>query len=230
MISQTKADRARNLRYKRPALLSFGYDHITDELYEINEACADVQWFVETDNETILNALDGDNEAEYEFRIAFADLQSKSEELNNALADTFGYYNIRDCFDTCTVALIGNRYRTVGYDWVEEDYFSLTSFEQDLAYTESGQKLMRMTKPQMISTIGQCLGIVIAFLDLRQQYDYLKATFDILRDENTSVLKIIKEIEAAYDAAYVADFAPYREECKRFEALLTNLPDRIWIE
>jgi len=89
---------------------------------------------------------------------------------------------------------------------------------------------MRRTKADMISTVGQCLGILLAFLDLRQQYDYLKATFDILRDENTSLLKQIKEIDAAYDAANAVGWCSWSREVTRFEQLLDCLPDRAWVE
>lgn len=133
-------------------------------------------------------------------------------------------------YNDCTVALIGNRYRTLGYDFEEEDYFSLTSYEQKLAQTEAGKRLMRLTKAEMISTIGQCFGLLIAFLDLRQSYDYLKATFDILRDENTSLLKQIKEIDAAYQAADAAGWLCVAKEVSAFERLIAELPDRAWIE
>lgn len=221
-----KAVNTRNLRYKRPALMSMGYDEILNELYEIQNACTDVQWFVENDGETLLNALDGDEDAEYEFRMAFSDLEGKAYMLDSAIRD----WDIRETFDDCTVGLIGNRYKTIGFDAQEEDYFSLTAYEQELAYTESGKKLMRKTKSEMISTIGQCMGITIAFLDVRQLYDYLKATFDILRDENTSLLKIIKEIETAYEEAAGDGFISYKDKTRRFDALLTNLPDRTWLE
>ena len=135
-----------------------------------------------------------------------------------------------DIFDDCTVALIGNRYKTIGFDAKEEDYFSLTSYDQDLAFAESGKKLMRMTKQEMISTIGQCLGITLAFMDVRQSYDYLKSTFDILRDENTSMLKKIKEINAAYEAANEKGFCSLEKETKEFEKLIGNMPERFWIE
>ena len=75
---------------------------------------------------------------------------------------------------------------------MEEDYYSLTAYDAQLAQTEAGKRLMRKTKADMLSTIGQCVGTLIAFLDLRQSYDYLKATVDILRDENTSLLKQIR--------------------------------------
>jgi len=127
------------------------------------------------------------------------------------------------------VALIGNRYLTIGFDSFEEDYYALTGYESDLAQTESGKRLMRKTKAEIISTVGQCLGILISFLDLRQQYDYLKATFDILRDENTSLLQQIKEIDAAYETMVKADWVERPAAEKRFDQLLSALPDRAWV-
>jgi hypothetical protein len=211
--------------YKRPALMTLGYEMITNELYDIGTACDEVSYYA-NDSDTLLNALDGDDEAEYEFRMAFSDLSAKIESLNDALRDSC----VQEYFDDCTVGLIGNRYTTIGYDSVQEDYFGLTRFEQELAYTESGKKLTRRTKQEMISIIGQCLGIVMAFLDIRHSYDYLKATMDILRDENTSLLQIIKDIETQYKAAEERDFSPYTDETRRFDALLSRLPERAWIE
>ena len=72
---------------------------------------------------------------------------------------------------------------------------------------------------------------VDTFLDLRQSYDYLKATFDILRDENTSMLQQIKAIEAAYEEACCTDWWHIKKEAvERFDRLLEALPDRVWIE
>ena len=169
-----------------------GFADILEELYNIMDTCSDVQWFVDQDDDTLLNALDGDDEAEWEFRMAFADLSAKSEQLYDMIQGNIDYQT----FDDCIVSLIGNRYQLVGFDMDEEDYFSLTSYEQELAHTEAGKRLMRRTKADMIATIGQCLGILIAFLDVRQSFDYLKATFEILKDENTSLLQLrnLKEI------------------------------------
>ena len=132
-------------------------------------------------------------------------------------------------YNDCTVALIGNRYQLIGYDFEEEDYFALMSYDQNLAQTEAGKRLMRETKAEMISTIGQCFGVLLAFLDLRQQYDYLKAVFDILRDENTSLLKQIKEIEAAYKVADTVGWYCWYPEVERFDRLLDCLPERFWV-
>ena len=51
----------------------------------------------------------------------------------------------------------------------EEDYFSLTSYESGLAASEAGKRIMRMAKAEMITTIGQCMGVVISFLNVQQK-------------------------------------------------------------
>ena len=221
-----KSEKARSLRYKRPALASMGYDAMISELYDIQETCSDVRWYMEQGDETLLNALGDDEEAEWEFRMAFSDLDNKAEQLMEALNE----YVVRDEYDDFTVAMIGNRYRAVGYDDYEEDYFALTSYEAGAAQTEAGKRVMRHTKAEMVSIFGQCVGALIAFLDLRQQYDYLKATMDILRDENTSLLKQIKEIDKAYDAAEEAEFRTWDKAVRQFDALVKVLPDRMWVE
>ncbi len=226
IISTIKSTRTRNLRFNSPALASLGFADILEELYSIMDACSDVQWFVDQDDDTLLNALDGDDEAEWEFRMAFADLSGKSGQLYDMIQDNIDYQT----FDDCIVSLIGNRYQLVGFDMDEEDYFSLTAYEQELAYTEAGKRLMRKTKAEIISTVGQCIGILIAFLDVRQSFDYLKATFDILKDENTSLLQLIKEIDQAYEKAADVGFYSWHDEVKAFDRLLEALPERAWIE
>ena len=208
-MSGTRAHRTRNLRYKRPALASMGFEVLQNELWEIGEACNDVRWF-----------------------LAFSDLEAKAEELERIINDCFRWDNegFARTYNDCTVALVGDRYRLVGYEFMEEDYFALTAFEEGLAQTEAGKRLMRMTKAEMLSTIGQCFGLLLAFLDLRQQYDYLKAAFDILRDENTSLLRQIREIDTAYEAADKAEWYGWLAQVKRFDQLLDCLPDRAWIE
>lgn len=227
-----KANRTRALRYKRSVLASLGYDALRTELWDIREACGDIHWFTDQDDDTLLNALDGDSEAEWEFRMAFADLEAKADDLERIIDQHYGWGEdgFGRTYNDCTVALIGNRYKVLGWDFVEEDYFALTSYEEGIAQTEAGKRLMRRTKADMLSTIGQSFGLLLAFLDLRQQYDYLKATFDILRDENTSLLMQIKEIEAAYEAADEAGWYSWYAEVTRFDQLLDYLPDRAWVE
>lgn len=222
----TKADRSRALRYKRPALQSMGYVAMSEELSNIMEACSDVVWYIDQDDETLINALDGNEDDAWEFKMAFSDLTMKAEQLQDAISE----WTVQEEYDDCTVALIGNRYSLVGYDSFEEDYYSLTNYDPKLATTEAGKRLMRHTKAEIISTVGQCLGVLIAFLDVRQQYDYLKATMDILRDENTSLLKQVKEIEKLYEAAAEERFCAWSPETKKLDVMISYLPDRLWVE
>lgn len=225
--TKTKAEHAAQLRYKQPALASLGWENLINGLYDIQEACSDVHWFFEDDGDNLLAAMDGDEDAVYEFKMAFAELEAKCDSLYDAIKDD---YDIGEYFDDCTVALIGNRYRLVGYDSYEEDYYNLSSFDSELAVSEAGKRCCRWTKAELLSKIGQCMGIVLAFFDLRQSYDYLKATMDFLRDENTSVLQIIKDIETAYEEAEKERFDKYAAPTHKFEILISQLPDRIWIE
>ena len=222
----TKAERSRALRYKRPALQSMGYVAMSNELIDIMEACSDVVWYMDQDDETLINALDGNEDDAWEFKMAFSDLTAKVEQLQDAIRG----WMVREEYDDCTVALIGNRYSLVGYDSFEENYYSLTGYDPELATTEAGKRLMRHTKAEIISTVGQCLGILVAFLDLRQQYDYLKATMDILRDENTSLLKQVKEIEKLYEAAAEERFCAWSPGTKKLDMMISYLPDRLWVE
>ena len=208
-----------------------GFEFLRAELDDIRDACDTIHWWTDQDDETLLNALDGDDEDVWEFKLAFSHLEAKADELFEMIYELCRYEDdFGQVYDDCTVALIGNRYQTIGYDSFEEDYYALTGYEPGLAQTESGKRLMRRTKAEIISTVGQCFGILIAFLDLRQQYDYLKATFDILRDENTSMLQQVREIDAAYKALVTADWAARSEAEKKFDRLLSALPDRVWME
>lgn len=224
-----KEQRTRALRYKRPALASMGYEWLDSELGEIAEACNDVAWYAQ-DDDALLAALDGDDEEAFEFRMMFSDLSTQCSALQSRLYEL----GQRDedgaarTYNDCTVALIGNRYQTIGFDTLEEDYYSLTSYQQELAHTEAGKRLMRHTKAEILSIIGQSVGILVAFLDMRQRYDYLKATMDVLRDGNQSILQAVKELEKIYEEAAAAGFSGKAGD--RFDELLWTVPERMWVE
>lgn len=89
---------------------------------------------------------------------------------------------------------------------------------------------MRLTKQEILKAAEQCFGIASAFLNVRYKFDYLKATFDIIRDENTSYLETIKGIEKAYEKAAEQDFRVYSKETREFDRLVAELPPRAWLE
>lgn len=194
------------------------YADMCEELYEIRDVCADVHWWTDTDEETLTAALDGDEEDAWEFRMAFADLEGKTERLLECLQDWTA--PTEEVWDDCTVGLLGRRYQVVGYDTEEEDYVALTNWGAEYATEQSIQRITRMTKKELIDTVGQCVGILLAYWDLRQQYDYLAATLDILRDQNHAMLDRIKEIERLYEED---------PDGKEFRQLCNDLPQEIWV-
>ena len=53
----TKSEHSRALRYKRPALASLGYEMIYSELDSIQETCEEVRWYIDEDDDKLLDAL-----------------------------------------------------------------------------------------------------------------------------------------------------------------------------
>ena len=235
----TKAERCEELRYRKPALASMGYFDILNGLEEIQEACSDIHWWIDSEQDFLIDALGSDDEA-FNFRFAFSDLEADAERLSNALHEFSWSIDVEDGdiereFDDMTVALIGNRYRMVGYDDYECDYYSLAGYESQLAETEAGKRVMRMTKKELLATIGNCMGILLAYMDLQYKYDRLKATMDILQDKNSAMLDTIKDIEKAYDdwakdtdIYHGMEFDHGRESANHFNTLLETLPPEIW--
>lgn len=66
---------------------------------------------------------------------------------------------------------------------------------------------------------------------MQNRYDSLKAAIDILRDKNTGILQVIREIEKLYEAANENQgiYAEYSEEWKEFDRYANALPREAWI-
>ena len=154
----------------------------------------------------------------------FSDLTYRCDRLREALFEN----EVNEHFDDFFVGLLGRAYEVVGFDSFEEDYFHLTMYENQFANETSKKRLMSMTKEQLIATAGQCVGTFVAFLDVRTEYDCLKSTLDILRDERAEVMKSVKHISEAWEKVREN---PYDGEAARhYEALLERLPDVAWVQ
>ena len=218
-----KAERARNLRWRRPALAMIRRDSIVDELMEIADECESLEYAIE-DDEKLEEAFDGDSDEIHEFKMRFSDLTYRCDRLREALFEN----EVNEHFDDFFVGLLGRAYEVVGFDHFEEDYFNLTRFESQFANETSKKRLMSMTKEQLIATAGQCVGTFVSFLDVRHEYDSLKSTLDILRDERAEVMKNVKFIAAAWERLQEN---PYdRDAARQYETLLERLPDVAWVQ
>lgn len=218
---EQRRQKAAALRYKRPALDTLGYDFIICELEDMSCYCDNIRWAEENCTEPV---LDGDEDDGAGYRLTFSKLESSIDAIHEQIWSIDS-----ELFDDCTVGLIGNRYRVVGYDSYEEDYFSLFSWDTERAVSESGKRLMRHTKAEMLTAIGQCIGILIAFYDVRQRFDYLKAALDVALGNNLDDLRLVRDIETAWQAWQDAGAYQYCKEAYALERIADELPEIYWV-
>ena len=80
-----------------------------------------------------------------------------------------------------------------------------------------------------VSTIGQNLGILLSFYDLRQQYDYAKAALATATEHNLDTLRTVRAIEDAYTAWCSDDCRLYSDSYYKLDRAADDLPDEFWI-
>ena len=227
---ETKINKAKQFRYKKPIVKNLNLDSITQDLWDIQEACEDVHWYTDSEDgaDSLINALSGDEDEAYEFRMAFADLCAECERMFEDIKEEW----VPECFDIFFVSAgAGETYGgLLGFDEWEQDYYGLNCSES-WAEDEAKKKLKQMTKDELIAATRQCFKVYTAYIGLRNRYDNLKAAIDILRDQNTGYLQVVKEIEKLYEAASEKQdrYAESSKEWKEFERYTDSLPREAWI-
>ena len=218
-----------NLRYKKPIAKGLNLDDIRNSLWDISEACGDVQYYIDSDDETLLNALDGDEDDAYEFKMMFSTLSAECEQMQYDLGNEY----IPEYFDLFFAA-VNKGGEMLGFDTYEGDYYGFGSFESTYANEEAVKKIKVLTKDKMIETMQCCFRVYQAYIGLTYRYDCIKSAMDILRSENTSYLKMIKEIEELYENADGETegfkYCWNGSTLKKLDRLLENVPQEAWIQ
>ena len=227
---ETKRRKASQLRYKKPIVKNLNLNSIKEALWNIQEECENVHWYFDTDEDTLINALDGNEDEAYEFKMMFGDLCAECEKMRQDLNEEW----IPDCFDRFFVAAgAGEDFGgLLGYDTYERDYFGLSCTET-WAEDESKKALKRMTKDEMIAASRQCFRVYQSFIALRYRYDCLKASMDILHDQNTGYLQMLKRIEDVYEKAEKESFGfryQWGKAVMELDNILSNMPQEAWIQ
>ena len=224
-----RREKDRQLRYKKPLVRDLNLWKIREALDEISEECDNVRYYWEQDDETLLNALDGDEDEAYEFRMMFADLCAECDQMREDLEETY----VPDCFDILFVAAgagdFANGY--VGWDSYEQDYFGINCSEE-FVKGEGAKKLKALTKDQLIECTHACLKVLYAYIGIRYRYDSLKAAFDIIRNENTGYLNMVKRVETLYSEAEKESYG-FRwntDKTRELDAMFEALPQDAWLQ
>lgn len=227
---ETKQRKAIQLRYKKPIVRDLNLEFIQQDLWDIQIECEDVRWYVDSDDgeDSLINALDGDQDEAYEFKMAFADLCAECDRMIEDLSEEW----VPECFDIFFVATgAGDAYGgLLGWDSFEGDYFGI-SCDSSFAEDEAKKKLKQMTKDDLIAAARQCFKVHHAYIGLRNRYDSLKAAIDILRDQNTGYLQVVKEIERLYEDASKDKWSGehWSKESREWERYTDALPPEAWI-
>ena len=227
---ETRRQKAKNLRYKKPIVKNLNLDKIKEDLWDIQGECNDIRWYTDSEDGTdsLINALSGDEDEAYEFKMAFGDLCAECEQMETDLEEEW----VPHCFDLFFVAIGAGESGggLLGWDSWEQDYFGL-SCTDSFAEDEAKKKLKQMTKDDLIAANRQCLKVYQAYIGLRNRYDNLKAAIDILRDQNTGYLQAVKEIEKLYEAVSMDRWTrdDWSKESREWERYTDTLPPEAWI-
>lgn len=228
---ETKRNKAKQLRYKKPIVKNLNLDFIQQDLWDIQEACEEVRWYTDSDDgeDSLINALAGDEDEAYEFKMAFGDLCAECERMLMDLDEEW----VPECFDMFFVAAGGGTFGEIlGWDSYEQDYMGISCTES-FAEDEAKKRLKQMTKDELIIAARQCFKVYHAYIGLRNRYDSLKAAIDVLRDQNTGILQAVKEIEKMYEAASERTIwwdSEYTKEAIEWRRYTDTLPQEVWIQ
>jgi hypothetical protein len=203
---EKRAKKARELRYKKPIVRDLNLEIMTNNIYEMQSECYDVQYAMDGDDgDEIVAAMLGDEDEAKEFRMMFSDLSAELEAFVTDLQDwEWGEY-VDQYYDLFMVNgdVAQSFGGLLGYDSYEGDYFGLPGFygEED-AKKAAFEKLKKdLTKDKMLMFFQICMKIFTQYVGLQYRYDCLKASMDILREKNMGHLTAVKEINNLYAQA-----------------------------
>lgn len=227
--AEKKAYKAKQLRCKKPIARDLNLETIRSELWDMISACEDVHWY-DNNEESLVNALDGDEDEAYEFKMAFSDLEAELEQFQADLNNEY----ISDFFDVLFPA-VGAKYAGgyLGFDQYEGDYYGLEPYEYSFAENEAAKKIMSLTKKEILEVVGQCLKIAYQYMAIRYRYDCLDAAIEILRGENMERIKIVKGIEEQYLIAEKSSDGfkwGFDEEVRKLDDMILQVPQEYWIQ
>ncbi len=154
-------------------------------------------------------------------------IRNEAERLLNQLEN----YEVRDHFDNFFISAGGC---DVGNDIMNQmdlydGFLELDSYEIKLAEEEAQKRIQRLTKQEIIKTAHQCFKIFADFSNVYRRYQNWWSAMNIVEDNQREFTKTIQSIEKQYEKANDCLFC-WGEETRKFDRLLRNLPDIVWVQ
>ncbi len=208
-------DQSKRPLWKKSMLETLNFSNIMEYLYEIG-------------NNGDKYGYDCDEGGYYlEYKEQFDELSGGAYRLEEALNEYDGYTggSMSDIWDDMTVALLGYKEKVLGFDSVEEDYYSMLDCEEDGAVEEAEKRLMRFTKEQLIKNFRKVLTTLVLFLDIKAAHDCLTSIVEEL-DERGAILEQKNEcINRLYK-----DLTGSGAKDEDFDKIIRGIPPRMWVE
>ena len=122
MKTRSKAEIARDTRWKLPSLNRLGFNEMTLLMEQIQEDIDNIHYFIDNGDETFMEAMDGDEDEEREFRMAFSELEAEAEEIQRIVSEYSEWNSLASSF----ADLMNDKERAVfqgdiDYDDYDED-------------------------------------------------------------------------------------------------------------
>lgn len=228
-------EKAKRLRYKKPAARGMTLDEIRTRLSDIREEIGELDGLLW--DEEMLEELLGSEEDAFEFKVAFSDLESDCERMQEALEEMGNLLFMADedaeeVFDRFFPAArySGDFY---GFDEYQGDYYALEYYETDAAEKAARDRIKRLTKDQLLDAAGACCRIMRQYLALDYRHDCLSAALEVLHGRQEELIRITKVIDELYEKAeqktHGFQFNIYKEVFD-LDRALDQLPVRFWVE
>lgn len=229
-----RCQKSKERRYQKPILNQLNYEAILSDLEEMSAVAGDVRYFCETEDESLLESLVGDEEEAFEIKTMISQLYDDVDQMFNDLGEEW----VPECFDLLFVRVAGARSRVAnrfggfaGFDDYQGDYYGLESaWEMDGAIEEAEKKLLKLTKKELVQAATQCFLVAANYMALKNRYDSLKDSIDILQGRNAGIIAAVKEIETAYVAAEKNGFLLFDKATREFDQMTEQLPDEVWVQ
>ena len=221
--------------YKRAMVEELNLFEIQNYLMDMMESCSNIHYAFD-DDETLINAFDGNEDEAHEFIMTFTDLDVEIERLYESFEEMYGYRDDPEKeFNDVTVALIGEWFRILGFDSYREDFFGFEShYLEGISVEESQKRIMRKTKKDMLDKIGKTMAFLIKYIDVKSRYEYMKAAVEIFQNENIAVYSTIKNINDKYKELFdkngKLDRWEKEKQIREFDKIVEELPEKYWVE
>lgn len=158
-----------------------------------------------------------------DYKELFDELSEGAYILSEALEE-WGDLDLTDNWNDMAVTLLGYKEQVLGYETVEADYFAMcNTYEEDLAVQEAEKRITRLTKDMMIKVFRKVLITLTLFYDIKAAHDCLTSIVYELDQKGALLSKKNDIINQLYD-----DLTGKNGE--DFDQLISQLPQRMWIE